>query len=627
VNFPGNSAQVLLGGGLNFPGPPVLDPAGNIFIADQSNGLVKRIPRNCSSSACVTTLGGGWVLPSGLALDGAGNVYVADPGRNAISEIPAGCLSASCVLSLGSGFNSPYGVAVDGAGNIYVADSANSAVKEVSAGCRSSSCITVLGGGFGFPTDVKVDPAGNVYVADLLNNAVKAMPAGCASASCVPTLGGTNIQPFSLAVDLNGNVYFVANNDTDPVKRIPAGCLSSDCVVALSNTISPPAGVGFDGAGNLYVSQNVASGQIQELMLATPPSLNFPTSTPLGHPDTTDGTLSIALANTGNLPLTLPASGSSANPQLNVNFLFDSGSATTCPTLSKTSSSTTLAAGATCTYGVRFRPINGNVVSGSLSVKDNHLNASAPNYTSQAISLSGISLVSPLVVSPASGTYTTPILVNLSDATYGSSIFYSVANGPLIPYTGPMLISSSSAAQIVVKVNGVVVQTEAVSYSIPSAVNPPIFSRPSGSYTNPLSVIMRSTTPGTSICYSVDSGGFSVYSQPLTISSSHTMTAVAMNSAGIFSAITTGNYSFATNVNPPVATQRSTDNGFLLIYLTPGTPGEQMFYTVNGGSPQLYTTPFLLTSTTVVTLSAYLPSTQTQSAIVTETFYVGQQPS
>jgi serine/threonine protein kinase, bacterial len=70
--------------------------------------------------------------PYGVAVDAAGNLYVADDGNNQVLKLPAGS-GAPTVLPF-TGLNYPNGVAVDTAGNLYVTDEGNDRVLKLPAG-------------------------------------------------------------------------------------------------------------------------------------------------------------------------------------------------------------------------------------------------------------------------------------------------------------------------------------------------------------------------------------------------------------------------------------------------------------------------------------------------------------
>ncbi|HEY1646661.1 MAG TPA: Ig-like domain repeat protein [Terracidiphilus sp.] len=381
--------QSTLNGGFGGPVGVAVDASGNVYVGDGGNDAVDEIPVGCATSSCVTTLGGGFGGPAGIAVDGSGNLYVADTNNSAVYEVPAGCTSSSCVTTLGGGFGGPDGVAVDGSGNVYVADTSNGVVEEMPAGCASSSCVTPLGVGgvFNAPTGVAVDASGNVFVADQANSAVYEISASCIAgannASCVTTPGGgfSFLYPYGVTVGGDGNVY-VADWGGNAVYEMPAGCASPTCVATLGGSFSNPVGVALDGSGNIYVS-NSSNTSVVELDRADVPSLSFG-STIVGQ---TSSAQTVTLENFGNMALTFPVPSTGNNPSVAANFTLSG--ATTCPELDTSSSAGTLAVGASCTLAVEFAPTDGGSIGGSVIVKDNHLNAAGPNYTTQSISLSG----------------------------------------------------------------------------------------------------------------------------------------------------------------------------------------------------------------------------------------------
>src|SRR5262249_9792156 len=85
--------------------------------------------------------------PSGVAVDSAGNLYIADTGNNVIREVLAATGVVVTVAGEGTtGFsgdggqapaaelNGPVGIAVGSAGSFYVADTGNNVIREVSGG-------------------------------------------------------------------------------------------------------------------------------------------------------------------------------------------------------------------------------------------------------------------------------------------------------------------------------------------------------------------------------------------------------------------------------------------------------------------------------------------------------------
>jgi sugar lactone lactonase YvrE len=196
------------GSGATFSSPIGLsrDAADVIYVADAMNHTIRKV----SAAGVVRTLAGSagaagytdgsgaearFNYPSGIAVDGGGNIYVADTTNNLIRKItPAGAVTTLAGLQNVAGyddgtgsqalFNHPGGLAVDGAGNLYVADTDNSTIRKITpagvvttvaglptiAGQENGSGIHAL---FNHPRALGVDASGNIFVADTGNAAIR----------------------------------------------------------------------------------------------------------------------------------------------------------------------------------------------------------------------------------------------------------------------------------------------------------------------------------------------------------------------------------------------------------------------------------------------------------------------
>ena len=137
----------------NRPAGLTCDAAGNVYVADFYNDTIRKITRDATGTNWVVTTIAGQAgkyerkdglgtnalfgYPAGLAADAAGNLYVTDSGNRLIRLISTNGAVTTLAGSSGSadgfytaaGFNSPYGIAVDSFGNIYIADTFNYTIR------------------------------------------------------------------------------------------------------------------------------------------------------------------------------------------------------------------------------------------------------------------------------------------------------------------------------------------------------------------------------------------------------------------------------------------------------------------------------------------------------------------
>lgn len=176
--------------------------------------------------------------PHGVAVDTAGNVYIADTMNTVIKEWIMASNTVTTVVS--SGVSNPDGVVVDSASNIYIADTHDNAIKKWSV---STSSLTALVSAEQYPAQVALDATSNVYFTDNLG-VYEWMPAN----SNLTRLVGDSLAE-GVAVDRSGNVYY---NDTLAVLKWTAANHELTSIPQLDN--STDGFLAVDGSGNLYVS-------------------------------------------------------------------------------------------------------------------------------------------------------------------------------------------------------------------------------------------------------------------------------------------------------------------------------------------------------------------------------------
>ena len=91
--------------------------------------------------------------PQGVAVDGAGNIYVADTGNHVIRVVTPSGMSSTLAGTVGmrgsadgvganASFDQPWGIALDSAGNLYVSDYGSSIIRKVTqAGLDRKSVV------------------------------------------------------------------------------------------------------------------------------------------------------------------------------------------------------------------------------------------------------------------------------------------------------------------------------------------------------------------------------------------------------------------------------------------------------------------------------------------------------
>jgi uncharacterized protein (TIGR03437 family) len=317
---------------LNYPWGVTVDTAGNVYIADSYNNVIRRVT---ASSGVITTVAGNGTqgysgdnvsalsaelnFPTGVAVDAAGNLYIADYFNYRIRKVSNGTITTVAgtgVTGYGGDngqatsalLGGPEGVAVDSAGNLYIADALNYRVRKVAGGVIT----TVAGNGTpGFSGDngpatsaqlrafygVAVDSAGNLYIADTDNNRIREVSKGtittvagngvCTATSCYsgdngPATSAQLHSPWGVAVDAAGNLY-IADLFNNAIRKI-----SNRVVTTIAGggggfngggpsngiLVDAPNGVAVDSAGNIYVA-DTANQRILELF--PPPTVTAST--------------------------------------------------------------------------------------------------------------------------------------------------------------------------------------------------------------------------------------------------------------------------------------------------------------------------------------------------------------
>jgi hypothetical protein len=207
---------------------------------------------------------------------------------------------------------------------------------------------------------------------------------------------------------------------------------------------------------------------------------------------------------------------------------------------------------------------------GSVANGDWYSSSLAGPWTFESGLMNGITYVAPTFIvngtavaqSPAAtptfslvaGTYTAAQSVTISDTTPGATIYYTTngttPTGLSTVYSGPITVSASETLEAIATASGYstsAVATAAYTINLPAQAATPTFSPAPGTYTSAQSVTISDTTPGATIYYTTNgttpTTSSTVYSGPITVSSSETLEAIATANGYLTSIVATGAYS------------------------------------------------------------------------------------
>jgi uncharacterized protein (TIGR03437 family) len=430
---------------LNYPTGVACDSAGNVYIADQLNNVVRKVAPNGAISTFAGTGTAGYngdgipaiqaalSEPERLFVDSNNRLYIADIYNHRVRMVTSDGIIHTVAgtgvagyagdggLATQAELNSPAGVAVDSQGNVYIADTGNGAVRMV----NTSGVISTVAGagqeGFsgdgGFATQATlngprsmVPDNGALHIADTNNNRIRKVFQSSSSISSQATpnaltfsalsgAGPAAAQTVALSAAISG-LGFSVSADSPWISITP----SSGSVPALIQVTADATDLG-PGAyqGKVIVTTpnampaTAAVNVTFQVGAATAPKLGTSApsvgiSAPQGSPPVTQ---SLQILNTGggSLPFTATIA-SSGGSWLSVSPLTGTATASAPVSLAVTATPGTLAAG---TYsGVITIAAAGSTstvpVTLSISAPSGTLLISQSAITFNAVSQGGVAL-------------------------------------------------------------------------------------------------------------------------------------------------------------------------------------------------------------------------------------------
>ncbi len=302
-NANGPAATARFSGSL---GGAVLDDAGNLYVGDASNNVVRRI----TPAGDVTTFAGmagmqatnngtlanaRFSSPYAMARDkDSGVIYVMDRGNSSIRVIGTDGMvtklaGSSYGFADGTGasakFATPMGMTVGNDGNLYVADTENHVIRRVTpagvvttfagmAGMQGSTNATGTAARFSSPQGITTGPGGELYVSENSHTIRRIAMDGSVTtlAGLYNTSGSTDgigaaarlYNPRGLAFDAGGKLV-VASGYARTIRRIDvmtgavetlagSGQRGADDGMGAAATFSVPTAVVAQADGNVIVT-------------------------------------------------------------------------------------------------------------------------------------------------------------------------------------------------------------------------------------------------------------------------------------------------------------------------------------------------------------------------------------
>jgi len=275
---------------LNGPTGVCVAPSGAVYVNDEGNGRVRKIP----TAGTITTVAGngsgvtsgdggpatsaGMVIPIRCAVDSSGDLFIVDQGAHRIRKVDGGGIITTYAGTGVQGFsgdggpatqaemNNPTAAAVDASGNLYVTDQSNQRIRRIDA--ATGTITTVAGNGniaFGgdggpatsasldYPGGIVVDSSGALFIVDTVNQRIREVSGGV-----ITTVAGTGTAgfagdgsaplqaefngPFPITLDNAGNLYVgdISNNRVREITGL-AAALTTPAIPAIGGVVSASA--------------------------------------------------------------------------------------------------------------------------------------------------------------------------------------------------------------------------------------------------------------------------------------------------------------------------------------------------------------------------------------------------
>jgi hypothetical protein len=458
-----------------------LDGAGNVYFSDSGNNVVREIVKatglieTVAGTGAVGYTGDGAAATlatlshaEGLTLDSAGNLYIADTGNNVIREVSAATGFITTIAGTGTAgytgdgglatsatLNQPWGVFAWSDGGLYIADFLNSAIRKIDATGKISTLAGTGTAGYtgdtgpataallDHPAGVVVDAAGDLFISDSENNVIRKVNV---ATKIITTLAGTGSagssgdgadadnamvtmnKPYGLSLDAAGDIY-IADRLGLVIREIlgTVGRIQYKDIKVTNTSPPTPQGIDNDGNAALHLSSitPVANAAIDPATTTCstaaamaagaacvigaefkPGTVNSPANTPV------DGSISIA-SDSSNTPVVIELYGNSLSIEPTTTTLASNANPSAVGQ-AVTFTATVASASSTLTGSVQF--LDGTTVLGGTAVLLNTTKRTA-TYTTTSLALGSHSITAVYSGDNANQTSTSSALIQIVKQT------------------------------------------------------------------------------------------------------------------------------------------------------------------------------------------------------------------
>jgi streptogramin lyase len=242
------NGDILLGGQL-----PATQPGG-----PELGAAIIRIDPATQRQTIVSS-GGSLSTPTGIVIDPNGDLLVADADSRAVIRVNP-TTGSQTIVSSGSYLFSPSAIALATNGQLFVANEGPKAVIQIDPATGAQTVVTLAGLSLGRPTGIVIEASGDLLVANEAPSTLVRVDPATGTQTVIVTEGYMIIDgqlvesllkwPVGLALEANGDILVLGRSKHD-ILRIDPVTLSQN---RLASRFERPWDIALDANGEIFVA-------------------------------------------------------------------------------------------------------------------------------------------------------------------------------------------------------------------------------------------------------------------------------------------------------------------------------------------------------------------------------------